>query len=226
VFGTGRPTLNPQNQTGSWFFGILPYVEQDAAARLGTNPNGGQGAAIKIFMCPARGRQQPQPMFAADPSYPGITYSAVPAGLSPWCKTDYSANANILRRKLARTGPDVHLFRITDITDGTSNTFLAGEKSLDPRSYDSGSWNWDEPAFASGGGNSRSSARVLFDTIDTRPGPPMDGPFSGSWGSIHTAGVQFLLADGSVRTFSNSLHQSNTVRWMMTPASGEVIPEP
>src|SRR6266540_6975479 len=43
-WGVGQPGLPPREQTGSWAFAILPFLEQDAANRLGTNlQTGGQG---------------------------------------------------------------------------------------------------------------------------------------------------------------------------------------
>ena len=105
---------------------------------------------------------------------------------------------------------------LVDITDGTSNTILAGEKSMDPRAYNDGGWLWDEP-FATGdnGGNSRNGRSVFRDT----PGVP----YANNWGSNHTAGVQFLFGDGDVRMIRFGV-PSGTMTSFLSPAGGEIPP--
>src|SRR5437899_10961839 len=113
------------------------------------------GAAIKIYMCPTRGRNNPQTVPARDPVFPEWTYNN--GSVNPWGKTDYAGNVNVILGNLALnnhpSGPILtgKTKRIQDITDGLSNTILVGEKAIDTQAYNTGGWFWDEPIFAGGG---------------------------------------------------------------------------
>jgi prepilin-type N-terminal cleavage/methylation domain-containing protein len=215
TWGVGQPNLSPELQTGSWAYSILPFVDQDAANLLGTGPNGGQGIGVKSYMCPSRGRSQPQVVPPSDPIYAGVTYATVPSGLNPWCKTDYACNGRAIRGRL-----QLPLLRLEAIRDGTSNTILIGEKAMDPQSYDTGGWHWDEPAFSSAGGTSRNGTEIHQDRVD--PTKEINGFFAANWGSPHTGSAQFLLADGSIRSFRYSTTSSVVLAWL-TPAGNEPV---
>ncbi len=224
-WGVGQPTLSPRDQTGSWAFAVLPFLEQENAHVRGTDPlNGGQGVGVKTYMCPSRGRQQPQRVPENDPYYTGLSYATVVDGqtrtdVQPWCKIDYAANNVALR------GWGSPLLRVEMIRDGTSNTLLVGEKAMDLNYYDVGGWHWDEPAFAGAGGTSRGGNKIIQDKAD--PTAPWDQTFfgvdGGHWGSAHPGNCQFIYADGSVRPLSYTTPE-NVVRMLLTPNGGEVIP--
>jgi prepilin-type N-terminal cleavage/methylation domain-containing protein/prepilin-type processing-associated H-X9-DG protein len=220
-WGVGQPGLSPQMQTGSWAYTILPYVEQSAAAQLGTGPSGGQGVGVKSYICPSRGRKQPQPVPASDPVYAGVTYSTTPAGMNPWCKTDYACNGLTIRdRPGTSTSPSQRLLRLADFTDGTSTTFLIGEKAIDIQSYNTGGWHWDEPAFSSAGGTKRIGNELHQDRVD--PTKSLTGFFANNWGAPHASGPHFAYADGSVRPLRYTTPPA-TVQQLMTPQGGEVV---
>lgn len=220
-WGVAQPSLSPELQTGSWAYSILPYVEQDAAAQLGTGPTGGQGVGVKTYVCPSRGRKQPQEVPANDPVYAGMSYATTPAGINPWCKTDYACNGLAIRgRPGTSTNPNQRLLRVLDFADGTSSTFIIGEKAMDIQNYNTGGWHWDEPAFSSAGGTSRSGSEVHQDRID--PMRNINGFFAGNWGAPHPAGAHFVYADGSVRALRFGTDPVK-VRELMTPSGGEVI---
>jgi prepilin-type processing-associated H-X9-DG protein len=219
-WGVGRPGLSPQDQTGSWAYSILPFLEQDAVHDLGSAlANGGQGVGLKLFICPTRGRQTPQTAPPDDPYYIGCNYRTVPAGMMTWSKSDYACNGQAIFGRHNSQHPPL---RITDVTDGTSNTILLGEKAMDSGYYNVGGWNWDEPIFSSAGGTRRTRGVIVQ---DRREDPPdiFNGFYVDSWGSAHPGGAQFLLFDGSVRLLSYGL-PGGTVTALMTPQGGEVIP--
>jgi hypothetical protein len=202
-WGFGDPTRAGIDQPGSWAFSVLPYLDQEAAYK-GTD----YGTLLKVYLCPTRGRESPQTAPAKDPGpvFVGWTYET--AGRNPWSKTDYATNAAVVLNR-------GQLMTLVRITDGTSKTILAGEKSMDPRAYNTGGWGWDEPVFTGGSsGTSRSGTLVNRDA----PGVV----FEYNWGTPHTDICQFLFADGSVHPISTSIPES-TMHALLTPQGGEIV---
>jgi prepilin-type N-terminal cleavage/methylation domain-containing protein len=205
-WGLADPRRAGRNQPGCWAFAILPYVEQENLFKAAPD-NGTQGVPIPIYICPSRRPAQawdtphPDPFLGPDRHDDG-------AGRNPWSSTDYAANQRVIDDR-----PKV--MRIADIKDGTSSTILVGEKSMDPRGYTSGSWYWNQPVFSGGsGGTARLGTYVYPDAVGV--------PFEDHWGSAHTAGSQFLFADGSVRIISFATPHTEVLK-MLTPQGGEVI---
>jgi prepilin-type N-terminal cleavage/methylation domain-containing protein/prepilin-type processing-associated H-X9-DG protein len=211
-WGLARPNTLPALQTGSWGYCVLSFLEQDHAVQADL-----QSAPIKVFTCPTRGRDQPQTLASTvDSVYPGVTYINL-SGRNPWCKTDYGVNWYLITNRWWAGGcPLIGLpSRIADITDGTSQTLLLGEKAMDVRAYNSGGWYFDEPIWAGGSsGTARFRTSVLHDGLD------VDVPYN--WGGPHDAGAQFAFADGSVRLLAFGTDPS-VVFALMTPHGGEVI---
>jgi prepilin-type N-terminal cleavage/methylation domain-containing protein/prepilin-type processing-associated H-X9-DG protein len=89
MWGMGDPQQGPKTQTGSWAFALLPYLEETNAFQ-----NLDYTVAVPAYMCPSRGRQNPQPL--ASPDFFGWSYNAqvtnVASLSSPWGKTDYAGN--------------------------------------------------------------------------------------------------------------------------------------
>jgi prepilin-type N-terminal cleavage/methylation domain-containing protein len=200
-WGVGNPSLGPLDQTGSWAFSILPFLEQYAAFQtLAYDVN------VKVYQCPARTRINPQDVPAADPGPVFVGWTYIDGGHPAWGKTDYGANINLIQDR-------PNALPMVQIIDGTSNTILAGEKSLDLRAYNTGGWGWDEPIFAGGsGGTSRGGIYLYQDAAGVN--------FADNWGSLHTAGVQFVLADGSARMIRFAVNPS-TMTALLTPQGGE-----
>ena len=141
--------------------------------------------------------------------------------------------------------PDV-VVRLTSITDGTSNTILLAEKWLRPDQYMTGSW-MDDHNYASaldqdtmrigdqvpladttanpftgrevGSGDNNPCCDWWRDPDNRLPSPRLGSRF----GSIHTGGLNVVMADGSVRFVSFSVTQvvfSNLCR----KDDGQVVP--
>ena len=102
-----------------------------------------------------------------------------------------------------------------DVTDGTANTPLLGEKALDPRGYNTGGWYHNEPIFSGGSdGTARRGASVDRDASGD--------DFQWNWGAAHPAGALFAFADGSVRVIRFGTTEA-TLAALLTPAGGEVV---
>lgn len=200
-YGVGHPGLSPSAQTGSWAYSILPFLEQHPmfVRREWT-------LVVALYGCPSRHRAKPQ--FVVDDAYGKYT-----GGGWAWGKIDYAANRGAVpNRPLCQP--------LAVFTDGTSSSFLVGEKALNPKDYLSGSWYWDEPFFIGGsGGTQRWRDLVIRDSAG------MGLSFRFNWGSPHPGGMNMLYADGSVRRVPYSTEKS-VIRALMTPAGGEPVAGP
>jgi prepilin-type processing-associated H-X9-DG protein len=200
TWGVGDPTLGPKEQTGSWAYSVLPYLEQEAAYRTRA-----WEAPVRVFVCPAR-----RPVQATAP-VPEDEYGRYAAGGWAWTRTDYACNLQAFENR--PYCPTMAVF-----TDGLSNTVLIGEKAFDPSVQRATNWYWDESIYIGGSkGTSRGGVGVLPD----RPGIP----FRENWGSAHTGGAQFAFGDGGVRTLRFDI-DITTIEALLTPAGGEAFSPP
>jgi prepilin-type N-terminal cleavage/methylation domain-containing protein len=171
----GNNTANPQDWC--WGFQILPYTEQDNLYKT-RQPE----VPVKIYLDPTRGHT---PVTTGGGNYPipnnGSTtfYGA---------HTDYAINWD----SFGDTNAIMTLSKITS-HNGTSNTILVGEKSMDPNNYDN-TWsnNWDECIYSGGyGGTGRGDRNVYQDVEGVN--------YGNNWGSPYSTSCPFLMCDGSVR---------------------------
>lgn len=102
--------------------------------------------------------------------------------------------------------------RISDITDGSSNTLMIGERVQDR----SKSWGWD--ATGTEGDGWIGTGEGLFNGPQGEPYPGIH-----FW-SRHAGGTQFVLGDGSVRFIGYSIN-SVTLAYISTRSGGEVAGE-
>lgn len=184
-WGMAQPGLPPKQQTGSWAYALLPYVEQKALYQQRQ-----MGIPVAVYSCPSR-----RPPLAEVPV--DDTYGVYSGGGWSWAKTDYAANAQAIpNRPLC--------FSIADLSRGASNTILVGEKSLNPDNYTTGTWYWDEPIFTGGAGGTQRGFGMLPEEGYTllRDARSMGMNFRYNWGSAHFAGSQFVHGDGSVHSLS------------------------
>lgn len=212
------------SQPGGWIYQILPQLEQGHLWELGAGLSGSDRSAalskicstpIPLFKCPTRASAPLGP-----PSL-RVTYrnADVPANVA---RTDYAINEGDYITD-TRGGPrtlaegDSSDFAWTDvskatgvswlrkgaslsqISDGTSNTYLVGEKYVSRRGYrDPVDLGYDQPMFS---GVDLDNARWTLET------PIQDeGAFSErSFGSAHSSACMMSLCDGSVRAISYSI---------------------
>jgi prepilin-type N-terminal cleavage/methylation domain-containing protein len=192
----GVPEVSP-NQHWGWAYQLLPYVEQQQAWEQ-PDDEAAAAAVVRIYFCPSRrdpvalpgvenGISWGCPRGALDYAGNGGTGP----GVFPDAGTDANQNGTVIPYK--RLGnPRVGL---TSIPDGTSVTFLVGERNYnkkylnDPTRLDENDgymdgWDWDTIRW---GYEGPAPDRFDESAADLR------------FGSSHPAGVQFVFADGSVR---------------------------
>ena len=113
------------------------------------------------------------------------------------------------------------------IADGTSNTLALGEQTFDTHNGRTGSWAYRSflqyGIDPNGAYNTTTPARGLnvwkYSTAAEKPGT------RASWyssASHHTGGVNFVMADGSVRFIRDSI-AFQTLESLCTMSGGEVI---
>jgi prepilin-type processing-associated H-X9-DG protein len=128
-----------------------------------------------------------------------------------WAKTDYAANALVVPNRPA-------VFSISMVSKGTSATILIGEKAMDPRNYNTGTWYWDEPYFSGGsGGTQRGPGSMPGEGLQVlRDDTDMGLSYRGNWGSAHRSACQFLYVDGSVQGTSYQV-SPDVMNGLLTP---------
>ena len=242
----------PQYRGYTLFVYLLPYVEQESLYRQWdfaiplNNATGGASApsatVLAVLLCPAD--EIPLNPITSQ----GRTYAITSYGGNGGSRS-FDPTAATTDGIFHTTGPGSQPapnqvpVRLADITDGTSNTLLLGERShLDPN-YDSyasagvasrasmASWGWwaaSEGRLAIG--DVTMSAYVPLNYhVPTANGSGGSGPFKAieeqrvcTFGSNHSGGANFTLADGSVRFIAESIPLA-TLRQLATRAGGEVV---
>ena len=214
-------------QPGGWTFSTLPFAEQSplygravgltgadklaAVARTASTP-------AAIFYCPSRRAVQTLPnMYGTN-----VAHNSGPSGML--AKTDYAANCGDSPYDQIDGGPTsfaaaasfawqptdqftgISFLRSQvsdrDITDGTSNTYYAGEKYLDPHLYTTGTDLGDnEDAYVGFDNDICRTASLIYPPSNDTPG--VQNTFG--FGSPHPAGLNMAFCDGSVRRVGYSI---------------------
>jgi prepilin-type N-terminal cleavage/methylation domain-containing protein/prepilin-type processing-associated H-X9-DG protein len=255
TFPTG---LHPVEFTGdgryangtTWQIEVFPYLEQENLQRKWdysdhrNNVVGDRSATtaqvLKVLLCPSD--PLPDSVFHFDnPVLPQYAWAYGFYGLG-----SYGGNAGI--RSFGGAGPtkDGIFFldssiRLEDVTDGTSNTLLLGERShRDPQydhyTYESAPAYYPLGAFGMWAGVfATSGGSQPHHTLSTPVLINYQMPPSGSlaernnrlcaYGSGHPGGANFAFADGSVRFLSESI-ALEALQALSTRAGTEVVSVP
>jgi prepilin-type N-terminal cleavage/methylation domain-containing protein/prepilin-type processing-associated H-X9-DG protein len=230
--GTGK------TQPGGWSFPILPYLEQRAVYDLGSDGNSelittmqNSGAFLRdqtplsALNCPTRRRSivYPRPgnrwyynsdiisrAAAIDYAANGGSSHAVVAGSFTYGPASIAAAKSFVYPSQDATGVAFPRSRVSmaDISDGTSCTYLAGEKYLSPDNYENGLDPHDDHGMYEGYSpdNMRWCTYKPADNIVLSP--MQDTPGSVVWGifgSAHAISFNMAFCDGSVQSINYSI---------------------
>jgi prepilin-type N-terminal cleavage/methylation domain-containing protein len=233
-----KPAANLNGK--GWILSVLPYLEQQALFDQfvpGFTGNMFSGAGIqnpvclpamkttlKALRCPSDGKSkltatdqyQWAPIEVAVTSYKGVIgdtrmgSSAVHVnGTLPDTHNTVGNNGIFYRNNYQ------DYMNLAVITDGTSNTLMIGE--------DVPAYNNHSTAYYSNG-DYCSCHGVL--NYFPKPPDPNNWPNAMTFRSLHPGGVQFCLADGSVRFLPQTIDHNNVFRAMCRKAGGEVVSLP
>jgi prepilin-type N-terminal cleavage/methylation domain-containing protein/prepilin-type processing-associated H-X9-DG protein len=215
TYVNGVPEVGRPQQAG-WGFQILPFIEADNVWRGGqaTNDVGRVLVAIgtpnKLFFCPSR-RGPMTVVYTEDlgPEYFGNFPEPQPdQAITALC--DYAASNLENTGVVVRTSGDVQYgprplanVRIADVTDGTSNTLLAGDKRMNRRLL--GQWQFDDSEGYTAGFDEDTLRFTNQPPAPDHNGMVVNGEeVNGQklFGSSHPSGINTVFADGSVHFIS------------------------
>ena len=216
--GPNKTCCNASTRVGwSWAYQILPYIEQDNVYR-NTDDAVVRGTPIKTYYVPAR--------------RPPTVYSGN-------ARNDYAASAGSTFGNVGRDGVFVRQWstvstttpvdtkvnqfrRMVDITDGTSNTMMVGEKQVHPTTL--GTAGGDNEPYVNAGWD-----ECIVRSGEVLPLPDADHPdstqpthWSRRFGGPSSQGFNLVQADGSVR-FMRYITDATLWRNYLTANDGQVI---
>jgi prepilin-type N-terminal cleavage/methylation domain-containing protein/prepilin-type processing-associated H-X9-DG protein len=216
-------------QPGGFNYNLLAFMEQNALRKLGSGKTGAAFIAdmkelvetpVPMFNCPTRRTGGPWP--CNNYSYFSATDNSVVQSLtegSLLARGDYAGNCGdqladefggSLSGDLHHPPPPprnatgvIYLasnIRFSDVTRGTSQTFLIGERYINPHDYYTGQDAADNEGMYSGCDNDNSrdtSLGPLEDTLNLADGQ--------RFGSAHKGGLNMVMCDGSVHFISYTI---------------------
>ncbi len=220
-----------ETQPGGWIYNLLPFVEQDALHNLGMGKSDSEKRAfagevantpIAMFNCPSRRRAKPYTVYYSGGSFHAYNADNVPGH----ARSDYGANGGPVVHVFTgpssvtdgenpnwsgwpgwmRTERGVSYLRsevtMGDIKDGTTNTYFAAEKYMNPDHYETGVDGADNTSMYQG---QDWDVQRWGNTVDL---PYQDQSGVARWrsfGAAHANGFQAVFCDGSVRSLSFSI---------------------
>jgi prepilin-type N-terminal cleavage/methylation domain-containing protein len=224
----------------SWMCAILPFMEQNALYQsldLNRAPYGTVGTVsdaagrnnlasavpLPMFRCPS---DTSPPTRAINATSPGgsdnVAVTSYCGVIGPFDGSRCANSGGFMVPERRNIGVFVvnHSRKIGELTDGTSNVFMAGEVSWRP--LDTAGRGSDRQFILgsvvttggvncnNGAANANGAFLHLRSTRKKLNGPYIGGDKHAAFHSYHTAGAQFLGGDGSVRFVSQNIEHTDT----------------
>lgn len=206
-------------QPGGWVFNVLPYHEQQALHDLATGLQGTakqlalaqmNTTALTTFNCPsrraARGyplKQWTVPRNSQSTANAAKTDYAANGGDGPVCDMGMPTGDQICEAVESGVIYQRSAVTVSHVTDGTSSTYLLGEKYMNADSYTTGTDNGDDQSMYVGYDLdvtrwTRNDPRVACTPLRDTHGLEQYHRF----GSTHAETSAFVFCDGSVRSLT------------------------
>jgi prepilin-type N-terminal cleavage/methylation domain-containing protein len=221
-----------QRSSYAWGALILPFIEQTALHDQ-INPDGWQlpniqnplwAIPISVYSCPSDAGGAINPYWSTH---------------APLSKTNYLPSQGVFSAGF-HLPPFDQPAKFQNITDGTTNTIMFGERSMGPAPVPAGGGIW---LGRSGSSVAALSGRGAFPpntplpaTVDLAAVAAGTSAINGvtdplgiriTWTSAHAGGIQVTLCDGSVRFLSENIdsvtawpNSASTNVWNMEPTLG------
>jgi len=218
-----------RSQPGGWLYNILPFMEQTALHDLGESRPANEKHALTAqrvttplaeLFCPTRRAAKPYrntvQIYECDP-------------VSVAARNDYAVNAGdqddpeppSYPASLAQGDSPAYnwpspvnwtgvcfqrsMIRSADVSDGLSNTYLAGEKFLQIDHYESGACGGDNENCFTGVNNDQTRiVNPAIPLMEDQYGTTLH-PNRHAFGSAHASGFHMALCDGSVHMVSYTI---------------------
>ncbi len=229
-----------RNSWPTWGVLILPYIEQQNVRDLwawqrlvGYQTPEAYQTQVDIYVCPSRPRHvlSINDFQILDGSRPGGALTDYAASFGPHAAFTNSTGAIIPALPVTTmdsVGPLLEKYqaqvRIADVTDGTSNTVMFGEKSIRPNSLRGR--NEDRSIYSQVRNTHRRMMGISNVNGNQRPLLPPNNqtiPFANSsFGGPHPGVTNFVFVDGSVRAIKNTANLE-TLTALVTRAGGEIV---
>ncbi|MFN0052888.1 MAG: DUF1559 domain-containing protein [Planctomycetales bacterium] len=216
--------MGPQHAT--WFVQILPYLEQANLYNLWSiqesyyrQSDGARTPFVPPFACPSRRGMMLSTQFEISSNgvpdtqlYPGVLGDYAGNGGqfagsivdNPLCNGTFcQAESTVVNNQVAGSKSRV---RLADILDGTSQTFLVGEKHVPRTKYGQSGPSFGDGAIFNGDFPRNYNRIAGFPKFNLGLGPnDLSGPWHCKFGSDHAGVCQFLFSDGHVGALSTSV---------------------
>lgn len=217
----------------SWSFHILPFMEQSNLYDRGVDDPADPDVeydshrlvarhGVPAYNCPSRRALNPYGAYYRS-DYAGNMGEILVSGSTVYDRdvnpalsgSDQSNKTGVVIR--THTGT----VTIEQIQDGSSNTLMVGEKALHPTEHgsnggDNETWNdagWDQCIMRTTAGRNEDGVQFAWDLLPDMKAPTAVDDNGGNtiwywnFGSAHTGGTHFCLADGSVRMISYQIEE-------------------